>query len=289
MLVLLTRSRALLVVTGAATAFTLGAATSAHAYCRSTTIEPAFDCECAQSGIPLAWSAPVHVSYAFNERGFPNFGDAQLRATIARAMSHWTQVRCDGAPLPIEVEELSETTKLVKGPVHTEPNLNVIAHLGGSEWRVARLDPRAFALTSNWYLKTGEIIGSDLRFNGGRGLFTVCADDGCDADELDLENIATHEIGHLFGLGHSISDGSTMQCRADAQEVRKRDLERDDIEGLCAIYGGEGPIHTSSPLASRKHSRGCTVSATEPLSTLPMTSLIGALIAFLFSRKARRQ
>jgi hypothetical protein len=46
----------------------------------------------------------------------------------------------------------------------------------------------------------------------------------------------THEIGHLFGLGHSERTDATMFLSAENGEIWKRTLSQDDIDGICALY-----------------------------------------------------
>jgi hypothetical protein len=54
---------------------------------------------------------------------------------------------------------------------------------------------------------------------------------------LDLQGQATHEIGHVLGLGHSSVAGATMNPALPGNGVALRSIEADDIAGLQAIYG----------------------------------------------------
>ncbi|GKV48712.1 hypothetical protein SLEP1_g55516 [Rubroshorea leprosula] len=53
--------------------------------------------------------------------------------------------------------------------------------------------------------------------------------------EYDLESVAVHEIGHLLGLAHSQDQNATMY-RSIARGTIKRDLAKDDIDGIRALY-----------------------------------------------------
>ena len=58
---------------------------------------------------------------------------------------------------------------------------------------------------------------------------------------IDLQGIATHEIGHSLGLGHSNVGGATMQPAISGTGTSGRSLSADDIAGIQAIYGVASP------------------------------------------------
>lgn len=219
----------------------LAPAAGASAFCRTTTTDSQVDTclePCELEGYPLAWDEGT-IRYVFNERGFPNFTDAQQRAVFAESFNQWLSVRCRGERVELDIAALNETTSLVVRPKETAYRTNVIGHLSQTEWLRANFDRRAFAQTSVRYdSKSGIILGADIWFNGGIGNFTVCSETGCSAssDDVDLPNVATHEIGHFLGLAHTNVDGATMTCDALPTDVDKRSLENDDKAGLCEIY-----------------------------------------------------
>ncbi|OMO49589.1 Peptidase M10, metallopeptidase [Corchorus olitorius] len=51
-------------------------------------------------------------------------------------------------------------------------------------------------------------------------------------NEIDLESVTVHEIGHLLGLQHSL----VMYAYFDSG-ITKRKLSRDDVHGIRALYG----------------------------------------------------
>lgn len=57
---------------------------------------------------------------------------------------------------------------------------------------------------------------------------------------MDLQNIATHEIGHGVGLGdiyETACSEVTMYGYSEDGEIKKRDLEQPDITGIQTLYG----------------------------------------------------
>uniref|UniRef100_A0A0E0F0X1 Peptidase metallopeptidase domain-containing protein n=1 Tax=Oryza meridionalis TaxID=40149 RepID=A0A0E0F0X1_9ORYZ len=66
--------------------------------------------------------------------------------------------------------------------------------------------------------------------------WTVDLDRDTAAAAVDLESVATHEIGHVLGLGHSSSKSSVMYRYVRYRE-RKVDLTEDDVHGVQELYG----------------------------------------------------
>ncbi|MCL7042051.1 hypothetical protein MKW94_030698 [Papaver nudicaule] len=54
-------------------------------------------------------------------------------------------------------------------------------------------------------------------------------------DEVDLESIVTHEIGHILGLQHT-SDGRAVMFPTIGRGATRRELGSDDILGIRALY-----------------------------------------------------
>lgn len=245
-----------------------------QAYCRSTTGRLAEGCPaaCVMEGTPLYWPR-AKLTYAFNERPFEGVSESDLRRIIADSFRKWTNVECeyerDGesgmASAGFSVSAKPSTTTDAVGPEGSEPNDNALTFFSAEDWLEAGYDPRAFALTSVWFIdrneRIGEIVGADMYFNGGMN-FAECPERGC-ADRLevaDLQNVAMHEIGHFFGLAHTDADPeATMWCDARAGQVNKRDLSSDDEAGFCAAYPPRFFEGRSAEERAALGSDGCSV------------------------------
>jgi hypothetical protein len=102
----------------------------------------------------------------------------------------------------------------------------------------SRLGGRTLAITYSWRWSTGE-YENDTAFNKAVSWFQAPGEgDGCyeTARRFDLQNTATHEFGHTYGLSHVSSAFNTMAPSATLGETYKRSLASGDIAGIRAIY-----------------------------------------------------
>ncbi len=96
-------------------------------------------------------------------------------------------------------------------------------------------DDRVIAVTSVWYTPRGrQIVEFDIRFNIRFGW------EDANPEKMDLQNIATHELGHAVGLDdvyNTVCSSVTMYGYSSYGETQKRTLEQPDITGLEKMYG----------------------------------------------------
>jgi len=100
-------------------------------------------------------------------------------------------------------------------------------------------DTNVIAVTSVWYTRIGrQIVDYDVLFNTYFS-WADCAATNC-IQQMDLQNIATHETGHGIGLADvydSTCNQVTMYGYSTYGETIKRTLEQPDITGLQKLYG----------------------------------------------------
>lgn len=93
------------------------------------------------------------------------------------------------------------------------------------------------AITSVWYTPRGrQIVEFDILFNTRFDW----GDGGINPAVMDLQNIATHELGHAVGLNDIYSTTCaevTMYGYSTEGETGKKTLESADITGLRKMYG----------------------------------------------------
>jgi hypothetical protein len=102
----------------------------------------------------------------------------------------------------------------------------------------------AIGITWIWrYVNTKEIFEADMVLSTGYAWLhnNITGDPDLaqgQAGYMDVQNIATHEFGHVVGLG-DLRNGSeqTMYGFSNYAEVKKRSLEAGDITGVQSLYG----------------------------------------------------
>jgi len=93
---------------------------------------------------------------------------------------------------------------------------------------------------------TGIILESDIVFDNARSWKSYrgplrTASDG--ARLYDLRRAATHEFGHVLGLGHPDDGGQSVTAIMNSRINEVDTIQQDDIDGLTAVYGP----HTVTP------------------------------------------
>lgn len=203
-------------------------------------------------GVPLSWTTScVYWSMAEQSLDNSNFDDPaqehisfdELYGAVDASFDSWEEVDCSY----LYFVETAPMHCLDVGYHHGSGNANRI-FFRDSGW----LDPDApwreqgqIALTSVFYdTETGQIYDVDIEFNAEFFELSTTEDD----PRTDIQNALTHELGHLVGLGHSDVRESTMYLNADDGELHKRDLDDDDIDGICSIYPlTEDPVSCPEP------------------------------------------
>ena len=101
--------------------------------------------------------------------------------------------------------------------------------------RSGLLDSGTLGICFYWAMPSdGHLVDADIVFNDKDYNWNAQGQGG----DMPLEGVATHEIGHLLGLGHSPDQSATMYyIWHPGSEV----LAQDDIDGVTAIYPDTTP------------------------------------------------
>ncbi len=198
---------------------------------------------------------------------------AERDALLLKASTSAAQAWSEPGEVDVEIRPGARDIGFIQGG----NNENVIAFDDG-RWDFDS-DMLALSLV-HFDVATGEIFDADIVINTD-GYNWADKAEHASVDAYDLANTLTHELGHVVGLAHSTTDEATMFPTSGKDEVTKRDLADDDVQGLTEIYGTLGAPGTPEPSVSSLLPPGCSSTGAPGLTTL---LLLPAL--FLRRRKA---
>lgn len=218
----------------------IAVAPDAHAYCRTTTCDPDGPlCEPMEGepcGEPLFWGRPC-VGFALQRDASTQIDYETARQVTYDSIATWMAADCGWGEFP--------SIRLIDmGPVacnraeynRAAGNVNLIVFY---DERWPHPSSQQIALTTvTFQVATGEIFDVDIEVNTDDHELSVGETEG-----YDFQSVMVHELGHFFGLAHSAVEGATMQSE---YTPTLRDLEADDMAGICAIY----PQNVALPLES---------------------------------------
>jgi hypothetical protein len=176
--------------------------------------------------------------YIFDSQSSQNLSELFLKANFAYDISKWEDA-VDGVIDGQNVDIIGgEVTGYVDGADTSSPD-------GKNEVYFADInDTDAIAVTIIWGVFQGppqnrELVEWDQVYDNVDYFWSKDATE--EQDKMDFENIATHELGHVFGLKDLYTGDcteETMYGYAAEGEVKKRDLATGDIEGVGNLYNG---------------------------------------------------
>lgn len=178
------------------------------------------------------------VGYVLDAAGSADIADDREFLALRAAFATWSEVECADGPLCLQFVDRGLVRDKHAGFDPAGPNENLVIFIDDAEqWRARDYSSAAIAMTSVTHDRsTGRIYDADIEFNdAGFRLVTFNVPVAHDNWTQDLQNAATHEIGHIVGLDHSADSRATMYGQALPGELQKRTLEEDDIAGACSI------------------------------------------------------
>jgi hypothetical protein len=169
------------------------------------------------------WDSSLPVNYVINPTNGQGLSDVQIGSAISTSAETW-----DAA-----------TGRELFNDVYTFDGSVRYGRFDGKNSIVfGKAKPRIIAVTATWYnTGTGQIYEFDMKFNTYYRWGNV--DTNTYPYLMDIQNIATHELGHGVGMDDIYAGGCTdvtMYGYGNFRETYARDLAGADIEGLLSIY-----------------------------------------------------
>ncbi len=182
----------------------------------------------AGSGDVIRWQESC-FQYSLHDSGASGIDMTDLEEAVRASFDAWENVDCSY----FYFEETDNASCDQIGYNEDTGNMNLLI-FRNFDWSVDMdHDASAIALTTtSWDDLSGRMLDADIEFNAENFVF------GTDGDpyKADVQNTATHEIGHMLGLDHTHVAGATMNPTAGTGDLDKRTLAQDDIDGLCKLY-----------------------------------------------------
>lgn len=168
------------------------------------------------------WDLPV--PYSINERGttrIPDFGAVEM--TLHQSFSTWGQPCC------------SDFQTSYQGTT-TDSALNsdkeVVLSFSDTKWPAGFGGRYVIAVTIPMISQECKILSAPIMFNSFHFNFDL------DGEEVDLQAVATHEVGHLLGLDHTQNISGVMFPHYMGGTSMRR-LDTVDVDGVCSLYPKE--------------------------------------------------
>ena len=203
----------------------------------------------------------------------PTNGDGIPRKMVIDAMWNAANEFERRLPMGLNVVTGQDTTNCADGIDTDSPdNLNEIM-LGFIE------EPGVLAIMFGWTDLANALVSTDIVFN----LHFPWGNSSVDPNVYDLCSVATHEMGHAYGLAHTSTALATMEPTAGRDETHKRNLLECEAAGLCTIYDQPEKAcsaHISQQLAPFVDvgvGSRCGVGGSPPPSPPPTPSSAGVL------------
>lgn len=204
--------------------------------------------------VTLKWNT-TPVRYFVNDQGVSGVTAADFQSATAQAFATWQAV-----PSASITYQFGGFTSSVPGD---DDGVSTLGFL--NEPALDRVLASTSFLVDD---ATGALLESDIFFNSA---FAWSVATNGETGKWDVQTIATHEIGHLSGLGHSaigetqlmngsrrvLSTGAVMfPIALGPGDISGRNLDPDDIAGISDLYPDDNFSATTGSISGQVTNNG---------------------------------
>jgi hypothetical protein len=175
----------------------------------------------------LHWGIPANIPIVINATGSGDVTDGSHLPALQSAIRTWNEASGSAARL-VENQNPGQRARTD----WQSDDIHLVYFDENDSSGYFPYGTGIVAITPVWFTNSGVISDADVLFNGQDFDFTTSGVPGC----FDIQDVGTHEIGHLLGLDHSGWAGATMYPYVDPTVVLHRSLSQDDVCGLRDAY-----------------------------------------------------
>jgi len=206
------------------------------------------------NGTALQWSNPA-ITWRLNSNGSDDITDESHIAAIQHGFQSWEDLSGSG----LDFTRGADTTDVAPGStshiVAFDEN-NTSGYFPGGSGIVA-ITPISFDTG------TGNILDADILFNGSQYQFSTDGTTGT----FDVQDVLSHEIGHLVGLDHSPQISGTLWPYVSTSQWLHRSLTTDDRSGAIAVAAEGTQSHLTGTVQRASDSSAISSAMVSAIST----------------------
>ncbi|MFM7295988.1 MAG: IPT/TIG domain-containing protein [Planctomycetota bacterium] len=177
------------------------------------------------NGAELYWENPGSIGIVINSTGSDDLVPDEHVPALRLAIEEWNRVAGSAVQL---VENTSASAR-----ARSDWQADAVHLILFDEDNSSGYFPQGsatVALTPVQFFSNGRIADADILFNGAGQRFTTSGEFGA----FDVQDVATHELGHLLGLDHTGVAGATLYPYVSPSILGHRSLASDDANGIRA-------------------------------------------------------
>ncbi|MEE8468352.1 MAG: carboxypeptidase regulatory-like domain-containing protein, partial [Planctomycetota bacterium] len=189
----------------------------------------------SSNGNALFWEQPSQVTIVIQKSGSDDIPDRGHVPALRNAIAEWNGATGTSARL-LEVTNSADQNS--QDWASSARHLIMFDESNSSGFFPS--GSGIVAVTPISFFSGGNIVDADILFNGRSFRFTTEGTVG----RFDVQDVATHELGHILGLDHTGAAGASLNPYVDPTQLLHRSISIDEVHGLRDAYpsGGHGTL-----------------------------------------------